>query len=243
MDKESKSLGEILKEERIKRGLDLKEISEKLKISYRYLKYLEDDQYDRVNLSDFYKKGILKKYAKFLALDEKEILKLYYSQYKSEEMPIKPTTSRSQKSLWKYGVYLVVFLIILITLYLSVNITNHPKTSQNLVNTYTYEEYYSTPTLKDTTIYTESIESSISEDLLSYPSIKVLAHDRVWIRVINNDNKILYEGILNNGDSITWTYSLLYFHIGNAGGLEIFYNNKSLGILGKKGEVIKIKVP
>lgn len=242
MVKESKTLGEILKEERSRKGLDLKEISEKLKISYRYLKYLEDDLYDKVNLSEFYKKGILRKYAKFLALDENEILRLYYSQYKSENVMIKPIEPQKQKSFWKFGIYLVVFLIILATLYLSINISNRQKMSQSLVETYTNEEYY-TSTLEDTLTYTESIEKPISENLVSSTSIKVIAHDKVWMRVMSDDNKILYEGILKKGDSITWTYSSLYFHIGNAGDLEIFYNDKSLGVLGKKGEVIKIKVP
>ena len=73
-------------------------------------------------------------------------------------------------------------------------------------------------------------------------TIKVCANERTWIRVFN-DEKIIYEGILNKGDTLTWTYTSLYFHIGNAGGIEIFYNEQSMGVLGKRGEVIKVKVP
>ncbi len=236
---EFKSLGELLRETRLKKGLDLRDVSEKLKISYRYLKYLEDDLYDKVSLSEFYKKGILKKYANFLGVDEKEVLKLYYSQYKVEEKVKPPEKKESSKSLWRYGVYVIVALIVFVTLYFTIKSTYTPSIPQPFIDTYTYDF----PSSTYTEPYLEKKQELTSDDLNSYTSsIKVVAHDKVWIRVAYED-KVIYEGILKNGDVLTWTYTSLYFHIGNAGGLEIFYNDKSLGNLGKRGEVIKIKVP
>lgn len=234
MVKESKTLGEILREEREKKGLSLREISDFLKVSYRYLKALEDDEYDKVNLAEIYKKGILKKYVKFLGLSEDEIIKIYTTQYKTKIEEGLPKLAKSERCSWKYGVYLVVIFIIFLTLFLTANF-NQPETPKNAKTDIRNYELTMTET------YTESSsEANFTHTFTD--TIKVVALDRVWLRVSYNNNTI-YEGTLKKGDTLTWTYTPLYFHIGNAGGLEIYYNDNSLGVLGKKGEVIKIKVP
>ncbi|ACK42739.1 MULTISPECIES: helix-turn-helix domain-containing protein [Dictyoglomus] len=234
MVEESKTLGEILREEREKRGLSLREVSDSLKISYRYLKALEDDEYDKVNLAEIYKKGILKKYVKFLGLFEDEIFKIYTAQYKTKIEESLPKLAKSERCSWKYGVYLIVIFIIFLTLFLTAKF-NQRETPKNVrTDIRNYE-------LTMTETYTES-NSEVNFTHTFTDTIKVVAVDRVWLRVSYNNNTI-YEGTLKEGDTLTWTYTPLYFHIGNAGGLEIYYNDNSLGVLGKKGEVIKIKVP
>ena len=70
------TIGEILKEARQKKGLTLKQISEKTKIRAEYLDALEKGDYS-VFASEVYLKGFLKNYAKFLKIDANRALALY----------------------------------------------------------------------------------------------------------------------------------------------------------------------
>ena len=246
MVRESKSLGEILREERERKGLSLKEVANLLKISYRYLKHLEDDEYDKVNLAEVYKKGILRKYSNFLGLDEGEIIKVYNTQYQIEKEESSPEPVKPKKSSLKYIAYFLVISIIFLTVFLTIKLNNKEVTSNNFKNRDITSYEMNLPESYTKTIENNKVEfsneASVTNTNTFTNTIRVVALDRVWLRVSYED-KTIYEGILKEGDTITWTYTSLYFHIGNAGGLEIYYNDKNIGVLGKKGEVVKLRVP
>ena len=65
-------VGETLRRERLKRNLDLEEISRELKISARFLKAIEDDQYDKLP-GGVFAKSFVRQYARLLGLDEDQI--------------------------------------------------------------------------------------------------------------------------------------------------------------------------
>jgi len=65
-------VGETLRRERLKRNLDLEEISRELKISSRFLKAIEDDQYDKLP-GGVFAKSFVRQYARLLGLDEDQI--------------------------------------------------------------------------------------------------------------------------------------------------------------------------
>ena len=65
-------VGETLRRERLKRNLDLEEISRELKISARFLKAIEDDQYDKLP-GGVFAKSFVRQYARLLGLDEEQI--------------------------------------------------------------------------------------------------------------------------------------------------------------------------
>jgi len=244
MAEEFKSLGEYLKEERLKRGITLEEISQKTKVSLRYLEDIENDDLDKVSISDFYKKGIVRKYANYLGLNESEILERYRSQYGEGKEIFVETSKKQNRCKWQYIVYLSIAVIVFLTFYLTVNYNSQkpeyiPPESQSSNITFPEVETY-TPAVE---IYTPTVKSQEGVYTSTYTStIKVVAIDRTWMRVTYED-EVIYEGILKAGDVKIWTYSPLFLHVGNAGGIEVFYNNKSLGVLGKKGEVIKKQIP
>ena len=62
-------VGETLRRERLKRNLELEEISAELKISKRFLQAIEDDQYDKLPGGVFAKSWVVQ-YARLLGLDE-----------------------------------------------------------------------------------------------------------------------------------------------------------------------------
>ena len=65
-------VGETLRRERLKRNLDLEEISGELKISKRFLQAIENDQYDKLP-GGVFAKSFVRQYARLLGLDEEAI--------------------------------------------------------------------------------------------------------------------------------------------------------------------------
>lgn len=70
------TIGKLLKEEREKKNLSLRQISNQTKIRVEYLQALEEGNYS-IFPSEVYIKGFLKNYAKFLKIDKEKALALY----------------------------------------------------------------------------------------------------------------------------------------------------------------------
>jgi cytoskeleton protein RodZ len=65
-------VGETLRRERLKRNLDLEQISHELKISARFLDAIEHDQYDKLP-GGVFAKSFVRQYARLLGLDEEDL--------------------------------------------------------------------------------------------------------------------------------------------------------------------------
>lgn len=81
-----KELGRLLKEERLRQGLDLAEVMEKTKISRVSLEAIEEGN-ERALPHPVYAKGFVKNYARFLGLDADKIGNSLAQVYSSEEVP------------------------------------------------------------------------------------------------------------------------------------------------------------
>jgi cytoskeleton protein RodZ len=87
-------IGNSLREARVRQGLDFPEIEQGTKIRAKYLRALEDEQFD-VLPAQTYVKGFLRSYAEYLGLDGQ----LYVDEYNSrfvvgeEEQPARPRRS------------------------------------------------------------------------------------------------------------------------------------------------------
>lgn len=66
------TVGETLRRERLKRQLELEEISRELKISARMLEAIEEEKFDRLP-GGVFSKSFIRQYARILGLDEDEI--------------------------------------------------------------------------------------------------------------------------------------------------------------------------
>lgn len=73
-------LGEMLRRERVGRGLTFKEVEQRLHIRSSYLEALEDGQYDLIP-GDVYTKGFIRNYGNFLGLDGDSLVEVYKKTY------------------------------------------------------------------------------------------------------------------------------------------------------------------
>lgn len=70
------TIGEILRQERTRRGLSIKDVEQVLHIRAAYLEALEIDKYKEIP-GDVYVKGFIRSYASFLGLDGQKLVNSY----------------------------------------------------------------------------------------------------------------------------------------------------------------------
>jgi len=62
--------------------------------------------------------------------------------------------------------------------------------------------------------------------------------NRSWIQVTADDKEV-YEGIPQSGESMTWQANQkIMMKVGNAGAVEVTHNGQAIGKLGGNGEVV-----
>ena len=66
------SVGESLRRERLKRNLELEQISQELKISSKFLDAIEEERFETLP-GGVFAKSFVRQYARFLGLDEDEL--------------------------------------------------------------------------------------------------------------------------------------------------------------------------
>ncbi len=65
--------------------------------------------------------------------------------------------------------------------------------------------------------------------------------ERAWVAV-TVDNQQVFQGILEVGDTRTWTgRQRVAIRCGNAGGVEVYLNGRRLGLLGRPGQVVDVE--
>ncbi len=77
----TKTIGEIIRDQRLKHQVDLPELSRKTRIRLEYLKALENNQFDQLPAATFVK-GYIKIYARIFGFDHKPLIALLRRDYK-----------------------------------------------------------------------------------------------------------------------------------------------------------------
>ena len=92
-------IGNSLREARLRQGLDFADAERATKIRPKYLRALEDEQFE-ILPAQTYVKGFLSNYAEFLGLDGQLYVDEYNSRYvtREEEMPFRPRRSTAGRN-------------------------------------------------------------------------------------------------------------------------------------------------
>jgi hypothetical protein len=117
-------IGNSLREARLRQGLDFPEIEQATKIRGKYLRALEEEQFD-VLPAQTYVKGFLRSYADYLGLDGQLYVDEFNSRYvrgefeEEEEQPFRPRVAGSSRGgpLHGKGVLLTVAVIAGLTVF------------------------------------------------------------------------------------------------------------------------------
>lgn len=240
------SLGNFLKKEREKKGYSLEEAQEETKIQVRYLKALEEEKFE-ILPGEVFTKGFLRSYADFLGLSSEEIMRKYQElkgekqeeenkaleRKKNEEKAESPLKSQKlenkqpsprPKAMAKS---ITLPLIIATLVVLAIGVWGYNKSVSPPV----------TPPKKTPVQQQTKIKPTAPLPAPVY--VKTIVQQDCWLQVII-DGETAFEGQLPPKDIKEWKgQKEVTLRLGNAGGVQVKYNGKDLGMLGAQGEVIQ----
>ncbi len=229
------SLGERFRAAREQRGLTLSEVAEHLRIRSVYLAAIEEQNWGAIG-APVYTRGFLRTYARYLGLDPEEAVAEYHnsagaaasSTESSMPNPIISYKDKEPRSLspliWVASAVALGLIGFVIYLYVS-----PPKVSQTAASV-------------SVSAMPSPVASSAAVGSLAVPPLprtKTLAIHLTapsWLRV-TVDGNVSIEGTFPAGTTRTFHGKSARVRVGNAGGVEIIVDGKTIGKLGGPGDV------
>ncbi len=204
-------IGLTLQQMRQKKRLKLETISKKTKISIRYLKALEAEDWD-VFPAPAYTQVFLRSYANFLNLDSDELVRGYKKYL--ETIAKSPVTEKliAKKIKPKKLTILPIAISIIVLIVWG--------------GWFLFFRSPSPPAVK------------VTEEKKTPLTLKTTALEEVWMSITVDEREEIQE-LLKAGDEKTWeAENKLEIRVGNAGGIELELNGEPLGSPGERGQVV-----
>ncbi|HEY6352412.1 MAG TPA: RodZ domain-containing protein [Candidatus Angelobacter sp.] len=257
------AFGDKLRREREMRGITLAEIAESTKISKRCLKALEEEQFE-VLPGGVFNRGFVRAYARFLGINEEQTVADYIAASNEQEPPadkfpleIHEKDNNSPPLNPKRSIVPVMFALAALILVVggwTFWMKHKPSRRE------TSDRHASSPATQQTSASSQPAPartsssqpakaaesqspdadkagSSESQDQGGSISVVIRAKQNSWVSIVA-DGQVLWEGMLNaNTERTIQAGKELVLKTGNAAGIEVSYNGKPLGALGKEKEV------
>jgi cytoskeletal protein RodZ len=227
--------GRKLREERERQGYSLEAVEEETKIRKTYIKALEDEEFSLLP-PQVYAVGFLKLYCNFLKLDSEEMVNEFkliaYGQEEEKESLKVPTakeydfnwfSSKNLKRILTAGVFLLLII------WMGNSLVGY------FANRGANEQTPPSPSVS------EQPKENVKPPKVAVKQAKVVidATQKCWLSVKVDDQQ-QFEGILLPGQTKSFTgKKSVLVNAGNAGGINITFNNKKLGTMGATGQVLE----
>ena len=237
-----KSIGETLREGRMRQRLSITECAKRTHITSHYLEALEEGRWDDLP-SESHRVGFLRLYARFLGVPADEILQQYrqLKQTPVMEHPIESTRAAPPVHSEKSGIRLSMVSWQRLCLFGIFGLV----LSWGVYHTF---RHFRSDTHVDLSWlrFRPRVSSRLTASRHELPvqRIRVTAQSDSWLRVVDN-NQLIYEGILPAGAVKTWS-SPGPFHIkaGNIDAVALFWNDQPVDLKASAhGHVADVRLP
>jgi cytoskeletal protein RodZ len=256
------SVGDKLRRERLRRGLQLAQISSELKIPTRLLEAIEEERFERLP-GGVFTKSFVRQYARALGLDEDQMAAeaghLIESPFAIETLlhanfdapiHVPPVEGLSGKRFswfsWMPAAAVVIAVMLLCSVVYSRwqhnkdAIASNPETSttQPLITDPQPAPETSAEPVPPPEASPESDAAAGEPTTPSNDAVRVelMAKENVWVSA-RAGGKILFSGTLTANETRTVEANgTLLLRVGNAGAVAVTLNGKSIGALGAPGQ-------
>jgi cytoskeleton protein RodZ len=247
------SLGDTLRAERLRRGMDLTTLAAKTKIRRDTLEAIERNQFDSLP-GGAYRQSFLRQYAHALGLDETEAIAAFHQQYEEPDLPLPtPPKNTRPRRILELGWVLAIAAAVLGVYKIAESL--HATTPWRIVGmraqiapapTALKPSTPSKPPTPVTAAVPPVSESAGSADRSAASAapmrVTFTATEPVWMSV-KCDGTPSYTGTLIGPETKTFEASnAVTVLIGNAGGVAISLNGKSIGPVGAHGETRSLEI-
>jgi|GEM_PF-6513755 len=208
---EEKSLGTLLKETRVIKGISLERASIETRLSKKYLEALENDNY-AIFPAYVYFKGYVLTYARYLGLPEEEIL-LYVDKWAVSFKRISPVPRVKKYKMQSYLTgsicVLIVFVIFMLISkkknelksFITVGTTRAPLSVENGSLDVLFSTFSDVNVVDTSSQVKKNFVNETGKDDYNILEVKCLAN--TWARLVVN-GMIIYQGTLVNGITYVW---------------------------------------
>lgn len=257
------TVGEVLRNEREKKGMTVKDIEAATHIRALYISAIEDGDY-HVLPGEVYLKGFIRNYANLLGLDSAALLVLYKESLKPhspepvvpQEAPdegaannsrqesdsAKRATERRKEARSQHNgqsssiqKWLTMALIAALLAGAGWWYTSAKKSPGSPSPPTVQPSLPSQPALPQPQVPVSPVQPAAKTKPVVVVT-KITAD--CWAAVVV-DGKEVFEGILTPGQTRTWEGNdTIIFSIGNAGAVEFTHNGRNIGKIGANGEVV-----
>jgi cytoskeleton protein RodZ len=250
------SFGAQLKREREKRKISLDDVSASSKIGTRFLRAIEDDQFDQLP-GGIFNKGFIRAYARHLGLDEEQTIADYLEASGTESSdtvtpesqpevaaPEEPTAARIP-----WGSFAIVLLLAALTL-ATLNFYSREK-SVGTVSDVESSQRQSSPLpsveLSPTKAIVQSPEPAQSQTVPAMPAktqsaagsfvVLLKARDDSWISGSVDGTELPGQLLAASSEKLVSAKDSVTLKAGNIGALDIYFNGQKVPSQGEEGEV------
>jgi cytoskeleton protein RodZ len=255
-----------LKEIREARGLSLKAIFETTRVGLVNLTAVENGDYSRLP-PPVYARNFIRKYARAVGIDEKPILDRYEKHLEILKPPLEatevrkpwPETGRHYRFLFISLAAVIAAGILVSAIFLydqggkspsPVPVVESPAPEQV---TPVPARTADVPNVSAPITVSESVPApapASAEKPILPPAapgkiyhLVIDARERTWIRITEDQNPS-YQFLLKPGEKIERMASDFFqLDIGNAGGIDLTFQGKPLGNIGKQGQIVHMRLP
>ncbi len=229
------SFGDSFRKKREEKGLELKEVAEELNLRKKYLKALEEEQFEEMP-AEVYTVGFIKNYARVLDLDAEALVKQYRRKFKKSDEGEGSFSSGISSILWTGIVVLVSLTLVSLGFRLQVQQERlgdsvAEETEEPLKEALERVEAEPEESEENDMHLNQQVESEQLE-------LDVLAVDETWI-FVTFDGLRKRELLLQPGEIVSWeAEESIRMYIGNAAGIRLYHDGIQLPPLGEEAEVV-----
>jgi len=231
---EQPSVGDVLRKLREEKGLTLEAASEATHVKIRYLVALETEDLEGL-LGPAYAKSFLKAYARLLDADQ-ELVEEYKELISAPEKIVPDyVDDEAEAPVRRTSVFLWGLVAIAVTAVVAVLIWGFPERS----GTEGAASEGFPPAAVDSALSPPGTASTLAPITTPNLTLQIVASDTTWVEVIG-DGESRRSETLNPGDiRLIDAESEFLLTLGNAGGVELKLNGRTVQPLGKQGEVVR----
>ena len=234
-------IGNSLREARLRQGLDFPELEQATKIRGKYLRALEDEQFD-ILPGQTYVKGFLRTYSEYLGLDGQLYLDEYNSRYipGDEETPLRAQSKSVGRNprVESSVVLLALAAIGILTALVVVAWRFGSDTPETAI-----------PDFSEQTTAGQTTERKAAAPQRKRPAVARLtatgALGDSWMEVYASSQagKLLYRGTLEAGQSVRFQRPRLFVVMGRPGNVRLRLNGRTVRIPAGAGPISLVVTP
>ncbi len=233
------AFGRYLKSMRTQMGITIEAVADEIKISARQLALIEAEDHEQ--LPDVvYVKGILKAYARFIGVDEDDIVDRYTINrmlfIENQTAEAKHSKNR-KKFLFRQCISAGLLIILLAALAYFIygpQVISLVETGKNQPEIIEHPDSIGGADGSPGTLMTNQMDKLF---------LQIDALEDTWLKIIIDDAEPVEYSLHPMDHMELEASSRIKIQLGNAGGVKMLLNDQPVFVPGKKGDVINIELP